>query len=484
MLYKTILLLMLIVSCLGTYAQTRHPTNGECDDSYALLGANERGLPSLDGITGFFNPGTAASPPENYGPYRVDSERAKSQEITFVITADELKLLLIIGVFALIIRFIVGENSGPATTVARPEDGPSREFASGAPLPTPGDVSVTYEDDPDCFGAMPFNLPHVQFSHELLGQLAREIVTFRKPHPGIETGYALVGNVSRSTSKSVITIYGMIDAGPNAERSPGHIRYDRVYQQRKLDVLRLRDPRAQYMGDAHLHPGTLDRCSGGDAVTDRASVSASATHELVFVIVTVAQSSRSSVKSVYRDGLKFDFYYLGMSSAYRYVKIAPEIADVPVLIGGPVLEAFFDANPVRAVLDFANLHRLSHYSLQLTESELDGVDPARACICLTHHSRPYEILIEFAADTSSVPRIMVDLDGHLFDYEPEFLNPATAPSIWFTPLVLAVEREIESRETHGRSSEPIRLGGECRARDSPIKPVVPESHIFEPDADS
>ncbi len=300
-------------------------------------------------------------------------------------------------------------------------------------------------------------LPAIKVCAQLVETMTRELEEFSRTHPGIETGHALIGHVQGRGQARAILINGLISAGPGAQRSAGYLRFDRAYQQRELDTLNLYEEGLGHVGDAHLHSGAMDFCSSGDWQTDVASVRASATQEMIFVIATLDSRARPTRGSIHRHGLKLSFYYLGTCSGYQYVRVTPELVNEPMVTVGPALSALADADPVRARLDFANLRRLTNYDIRVSEiAARDGGAP-RACVCARHRAREYTVLIETGDAPLSAPSVFVETGGRVMQYTPAFLNEDTAAHIWFAPLVLAVEREFDPEAWPGKASWRDRL---------------------------
>lgn len=293
-------------------------------------------------------------------------------------------------------------------------------------------------------------VPRVQFLADVIDRLAKGINESRRQRGGVETGYALVGKLVGDGSSRVMMVSGLIDEGPSSARSGGHHQADRQYQQRELELLQLIDADAMFIGDAHLHPGSLDSCSAGDLRTDSANVRESHSQEMVFVIATVASAHRGnrSPDSLYHDGLKLDFYYLGKASGYQYRHFRPEVVEGAALSAPAELRRFAAADPVRTRLDFENMRRLANYHMGLVQ-QATGDQACRPCIVMKHKTDGFTAMIAFSADPRQRPDVFVEDNAHqVMQFQPSYLNGAWTPGlVWFTPIILDIEREVRGRRS-------------------------------------
>jgi hypothetical protein len=289
-------------------------------------------------------------------------------------------------------------------------------------------------------------LPEIEFSEGALEKMVDGINTFRKRRSGVETGFALVGNIFGSGTTRKIIVKGLIDAGPDAECSAGHVDFDRDYQTREVEKLRLIDWDVCHIGDAHLHPGSMDHCSGGDYQTDRANVLASNSQEMVFVIATGAHAHRGgeAKDSLYVDGLKLDFFYMGVDSGFEYRKVMPKIARGEAALEiDDSLKRFYDSDPVRVVLDFDNLHRLPDYSYRFTICSM-GDGHSSPCVEMTHRLLEYRLLIFFGDSAFEKPDVYVNIGEEIVQYDSDYVKDTPAAHLCFTQIALAAERDVPS----------------------------------------
>jgi len=337
------------------------------------------------------------------------------------------------------------ERTAPASAISRPpEITEQRPRVQAAALP-----------------AMRGGIPRVQVLSGVIDRLVAGINESRRRRGDVETGYALVGKIVGEGSSKTIIVSGLIDEGPNAARSGGHHKADRDHQQRELELLQLVDGDVMHIGDAHLHPGSMDNCSGGDYRTDIGNVRDSHSQEMVFVIATAASAhwGGRSAESLRRDGLNLNFFYLGKASGYEYRRFRPEVVQGEALAASVELRRFTEADPVRARLDFDNLRRLTAYRMTVGELPLDAQD-GRLCVEMTHRTRGFRTMIAFSADPWQRPEVYVDTGSQLMQYQPAWLNGGWTGLVWFTPIVLEVEREMTNRHSAGAGKTSETSAGE------------------------
>jgi hypothetical protein len=317
------------------------------------------------------------------------------------------------------------QNDVEVSTASRPSVAATRLVSAQAPHST-----------------SPTSIPRVQFLSGVIDRLVGGINESRHRRGGVETGYALVGKIVGDGLSRTIIVSGLIDEGPASERSGGHHQADREYQRRELELLQLADGDVMFIGDAHLHPGSLDTCSAGDYRTDLANVRESHSQEMVFVIATATSAhwGNRSPESVYQEALKVDFYYMGKASAYQYRRFRPEVVQGPALSVPIELRRFAAADPIRARLDFDNLRRLTGYRMTLCELPVDG-QRSRHCIVMTHKSNRFKAMIAFSGDPQERPDVFVERESQVVQFQPSYLNGGGTPGVvWFTPSLTSSAR--------------------------------------------
>ena len=223
-------------------------------------------------------------------------------------------------------------------------------------------------------GVVHYALPRLLMSESCLMSISDGIISFSNQQSSIfgggqETGYALVGTIKSDS----ILVKGIIEPGPKAEYSHGHVRFDRDYQQEELDKIQMVFPDIGHVGDIHLHPGNMNGCSGGDLHTDSNNVLDSVSAEMIFIIVT--RAGFGSNKTVVNNhvlrlkDLQFNFYYLGKNSSYRYCPIVPHMVTNPSIKIPSGLDRYFKEHPIRAKLDFGALQKLPDHRVTVLDCD-------------------------------------------------------------------------------------------------------------------
>lgn len=200
----------------------------------------------------------------------------------------------------------------------------------------------------------------VALASGLLPVIYNYVTGFLKRHGADkEAGGMLVGDYSFDPATGVATfrIRGFVEAGPKVDFSAGSILFDADYQAQALRALQLEHPAAANLGCIHRHPGSLDVCSGGDAVTDREAVQHSDTKALVFAIITL-DNARPGPSSLFYREFKIDFYLMAEETGFDYVPIQPVLGDLPLLEASPVLRTLVTLRGSSVSYDLAVLRQL------------------------------------------------------------------------------------------------------------------------------
>lgn len=250
-------------------------------------------------------------------------------------------------------------NGSPAES-SRPEAAPTIEHRSVQPaeIPAPPSAATPAVARPvKRKGRRQFRLV---LAKDLLEVVHNHITRFLQEYGAEkEAGGMLVGEYSldESTGTATFQVRGFIEAGPKAEFSAGSILFDREYQAEELRALQSEHPTAANLGCIHRHPGSMDVCSGGDAVTDREAVEDSDTKALVFAIITINNSRQRPSSVFYRD-FKIDFYLMAEETGFQYVPLSPTLADLPLLESSPAMRALVSARGPAVTYDLAVLRQL------------------------------------------------------------------------------------------------------------------------------
>ena len=294
-------------------------------------------------------------------------------------------------------------------------------------------------------------IPKVVVSRKALDTAFFEIQRLSRQMPGDEVGCTFVGRVDGEGPSRTLVLNSILTEGENVTRSSGHHDVDRQTQQRELTVLQAIDPQVGFMGDLHLHPGSMTQPSGGDYRTDVRNVKESATQELILGIFT--RDSRhgewdSSKTPIHQNGFRLDLYYMGVESGFEYVPIRVCISDeTPMLTASSVLADFVRSDPVRAQLDFAALRRLPNYE-EVVFSTFPIEDSARELPCVQlEHRRGYKATVVLDTNHNVPPSVFVEIAGEVISYEPDFLKTVRIPAVWLTQIALELEKEFDASAT-------------------------------------
>ena len=329
---------------------------------------------------------------------------------------------------------VTGDVSAPEETDGLQHEPMLEPNDPSPPVPIP-EVAVDHASG---------GLPAIRVSRRLLVNLVAGICKDIQGQPGAETGFALIGRVEGEGPGRQIIINGLIDAGDQVDRSACHVRFDRDYQQRELERLQFLDPRSSHMGDAHLHPGSLDHCSSGDYQTDLANVRTSRSGEMVFVIATLARAHhRSAFEScLLAEPLKLDFFYLGEASDYEYRKFLPRIVDEPVLEVPDLLRELERDHPGRLRHELDCLRRIDGLRLRLAGTRIDDQTVPALHVCENQGKWTAVILLD--GYPKSPPRVYVEKDGSEKELHAPFLDGQWSPYVWLAAVVLFIQSAMQA----------------------------------------
>lgn len=83
-----------------------------------------------------------------------------------------------------------------------------------------------------------------------------------------ETGGRLLGTYRQERSRTVIDVKGVIEPGPNAQRSPTYFLQDGEHQERQFRLIEVAHPEIEHLGNWHTHHvNGHPTLSGGDKAT-------------------------------------------------------------------------------------------------------------------------------------------------------------------------------------------------------------------------
>ncbi len=288
----------------------------------------------------------------------------------------------------------------------------------------------------------PVVLPRVILASGVLQVVHSYVSRFLTEFGGAnETGGLLVGTYEASgdDGRACFRITGFIEAGPKAEFTPSSVLFDAEHQAEVLSALQLANPRLSILGCVHRHPGSLDVCSNGDAVTDREAVLDSDTKELVFGIITINNASQDPT-SVRVGNLKIDFFIMSEATGFAYVKLLPELGELPLSEVSPALFALARARGCAVAADLGVLRRLQ--GLREVSIQLAGQDEGGAVLIRARDNLARADLVLIArADGSQ--RLVVTPDGEpTAELRGPWEDPRLGSHVWLSHLFLLVRGRV------------------------------------------
>ena len=297
----------------------------------------------------------------------------------------------------------------------------------------------------------------VILANDLLPRIHAYVTEFLRQHgEENETGGMFVGEYSLGpeTCTKTMTIRGFIEAGPKAEFSRSSILFDADYQAQRFRLLQLEHPSAANLGCAHVQPGTLDRCSAGDAVTDREAVHNSNSKALVFAIMT-RNNTHQAPSSVWYRELKFDFYLMAEETGFEYVAFKPELADLPLLESSRTVEELVAARGVSVPYDLMVMRHLPG----LSRTTLCIADSAETMgILLTSRlANAAETLHVWVRSDGSLRLIVRNEQGDKHVLPGEWEQPEVGRHVWLSNLLLLGREKLMS--TRPRPQQGIHFVG-------------------------
>ncbi|KKW21194.1 MAG: hypothetical protein UY62_C0030G0008 [Parcubacteria group bacterium GW2011_GWF2_50_9] len=286
-------------------------------------------------------------------------------------------------------------------------------------------------------------IPQLVLSRQVIQALIKGTNSFRGTNPNVETGYALVGKRQVIGGVRQIVITGIIDAGPKSIKLPCFLQVDRPFQQRELEIMQCVDPEVEYLGDFHLHPGSMDHCSSGDRDTDRANAMESSSKELLFGIATVqANQPGSQVQGIDSGGLKLNWYYLGKASAYEYVEVRATVENMPCMQYSQSFRAYALSDLKRVALDIQILRSITGTKASFLYSDNEGRQ--HFILTMEHLYRPGKVLVEFSQETPGEVKFYFEKSGRIF--EAVAVGNSPYYNGWLTPVVYGMLKDLAIKQ--------------------------------------
>jgi hypothetical protein len=151
-----------------------------------------------------------------------------------------------------------------------------------------------------------------------------------------ETGGRLLGTYHRQGNHYDIEVKGVLEPGPNAERSPTYFLQDGDYQERLFRAIEASHPEIEHLGNWHTHHvNGLATLSGGDKTTYFKTVNHAKHNTDFFYALLVVSKNRSGNP---RYTIKHFIFRRGDEAIYEIPANAVRLVDTPPLRPGNVAE--------------------------------------------------------------------------------------------------------------------------------------------------
>lgn len=151
-----------------------------------------------------------------------------------------------------------------------------------------------------------------------------------------ETGGRLLGTYSRKGTHYDIELKGVLEPGPNAERSPTYFMQDGDHQERLFRAIEARHPDIEHLGNWHTHHvNGLATLSGGDKTTYFKTVNHAKHNTDFFYALLVVSKNRGGNP---RYAIKHFIFRRGDEAIYEIPANAVQLVDGPPLRPGKVAE--------------------------------------------------------------------------------------------------------------------------------------------------
>jgi hypothetical protein len=111
-----------------------------------------------------------------------------------------------------------------------------------------------------------------------------------------ETGGRLLGTYQKKDNHYEVELKGLLEAGPNAERSPVYFMQDGDYQEKLFRAIEEAHPEVEHLGNWHTHHvNGLQTLSGGDKTTYTKTVNhASHNTDFFYALLVVRKNARGN----------------------------------------------------------------------------------------------------------------------------------------------------------------------------------------------
>lgn len=147
----------------------------------------------------------------------------------------------------------------------------------------------------------------------------------------VETGGRILGTYSESKGVIRLEVSGLIEAGPNASRSPVSFFQDGEYQERVFRTIERDHPKIEHLGNWHTHHmNGLTTLSDGDRATYHRTVN-HAKHNIPFFYALLVVAKRRSSDPLERYSVKHFIFRRGDPREFQIPSKYVEIVDAPLV---------------------------------------------------------------------------------------------------------------------------------------------------------
>jgi hypothetical protein len=140
-----------------------------------------------------------------------------------------------------------------------------------------------------------------------------------------ETGGRVVGTFKQHHDELALHVTGIIESGPQADRSPVSFFQDGKHQERIFRQIEDRHPEIEHLGNWHTHHvNGLGTLSGGDVATYTRTVNHNK-HNTSFFYALLVTAKHRTVDPLLRYSLRHYFFRRGEE---QYYEVAPELIEI------------------------------------------------------------------------------------------------------------------------------------------------------------
>jgi hypothetical protein len=144
-----------------------------------------------------------------------------------------------------------------------------------------------------------------------------------------ETGGRILGTYSQSGTHIDVKVLGVLEAGPNAERSPVYFLQDGDYQEKLFRAIEEAHPEIEHLGNWHTHHvNGLQTLSGGDKTTYTKTVNHSKHNTDFFYALLVVKKNAGRNP---RYEIKHFFFRRNDNNIYEIPAKDVQLVDAPAL---------------------------------------------------------------------------------------------------------------------------------------------------------